>query len=170
LQRNIPWYDSRYSTAKWPAGKAPLGYGAAAGNVTTTALAKTIYFVTTFAVPTPLSALGLLVKCHDGAVVYLNGEELLRYNMPAGAVTHATAALSGVKTNQIYIFTPSTLQKLKIGKNSLAIEIHAANLAAPDLSLDARVFDASQMYLNLGAIMMLINFLRKLRWQTCKPA
>jgi mannan endo-1,4-beta-mannosidase len=150
LQRAIPWYDARYPAAGWKTGKAPIGCGAAAGNTTTTAKAKTLYFVTSFDLTQPVSALGLLVKCHDGAMVYLNGEELLRYNMPTGTIGHGTAALSGVKTNQIYIFTPAVLQKLKTGKNTLAIEVHAANLAEADLSLDARVFDQSQMYLNLG--------------------
>ena len=101
LQRAVPWYDDRYPASGWKTGKAPLGYGAAAGNTTTTTTAKTVYCVTSFDLTQSPAALGLLVKCHDGAVVYLNGEELLIYNMPAGHITHDTPAVSGIKTNQI---------------------------------------------------------------------
>ena len=40
LQRRIPWYDDRYPAGGWKSGAAPLGYGAAAGNATTTAAVK----------------------------------------------------------------------------------------------------------------------------------
>jgi mannan endo-1,4-beta-mannosidase len=152
LQRIIPWHDQRYPSSGWKSGKAPLGYGAAAGNTTITANGRTLYFATEFTLPQPVEKLGLLLKCHDGAIVRLNGHELLRYNLPAGEIAHATAALSGTKTNQIYTFTPQDLQLLKTGENQLAVEVHAADLSNADLSFDARVFDASQIYLNLTSI------------------
>lgn len=151
LQRNIPWYDERYPTDKWKNGIAPLGYGGTGGNTTVTAAAKTLYFVTTFSLPQLVDKLGLLVKCHDGAVVYLNNQELTRFNMPDTLIQHGTAAKSVVKTNSIYMFTPAAIALLKTGTNHLAVEIHSAEVANPDLSFDARVFDATTMYLNLGS-------------------
>ncbi len=152
LQRAIPWYDLRYPFRFWPSGKAPLGYGAGSGNVTTTATAKTVYFVTTFELAELPTALGLLVKCHDGAVVYLNGQELLRYNLPSsGSLSHGTNALSTVKINNIYMFTPAALRILHTGHNLLAVQVHTAAATGVDLSLDARVFDQNHMYLNLGS-------------------
>ncbi len=151
LQRRIPWYDDRYPAGGWKSGAAPLGYGAAAGNATTTAAVKSLYFVTNFNLPHPVTQLGLLLKCHDGAVVRINGRELLRYNLPEGEVTPDTPAASAVKTNQIYVFTAEDLQLLKNGENLLSVELHAAGLAGADLSLDARLFDATGIYLNLGA-------------------
>lgn len=151
LQRRIPWYDERYPAGGWKSGAAPLGYGAAAGNVTVTAAAKSLYCVTRFNLPQPVSQLGLLLKCHDGALVRINGRELLRYNLPEGEISHDTPAASAVKTNQIYVFTAEDLQLLRAGDNLLSVELHAANLAVADLSLDARLFDAAGIYLNLGA-------------------
>ena len=151
LQRRIPWYDERYPAGGWKSGAAPLGYGAAAGNTTTTAEAKSLYFITHFNLPQPVTQLGLLLKCHDGAVVRINGRELLRYNLPEGEITHDTPAASAIKTNQIYVFTAADLQLLKSGENLLSVELHAAELAGADLSLDARLFNTAAIYLNLGA-------------------
>ncbi len=151
LQRNIPWYDERYPSHTWKSGAAPLGHGGTGGNTTMTAAAKTLYFVTSFSLPQPVDKLGLLVKCHDGAVVYLNNRELTRFNMPDTLIRHDTAAKSVVKTNSIYMFTPAAIALLNTGINHLAVEIHSADVANADLSFDARVFDASTMYLNLGS-------------------
>ncbi len=151
LQRPIPWFDERYPAASWLSGKAPLGFGAAAGNATVTRVTRTLYGAVTFNLPQPVSQLGLLLKCHDGALVRLNGQELLRYNLPAGEIGDDTAALSGSKTSQIYTFTPQTLALLRTGENRLTVELHAAASTGADLSLDAQLFDASQIYLKLGS-------------------
>jgi hypothetical protein len=151
LQRIIPWHDDRYPSSSWKSGKAPLGYGAAAGNATTIENAKTAYFLSAFILPQPVEKLGLLLKCHDGAVVRLNGIELLRYNLPSGGIAHDTPAWSSAKTNLIYMLSPQDVQLLRTGENQLAVEVHAADLANADLSFDARVFDASQIYFNLGS-------------------
>lgn len=151
LQRIIPWFDERYPARHWKSGAAPLGYGAAGGNATTTASTQTLYFVTAFTLPQPVDKLGLLVKVHDGAVVYLNNRELARFNMPDGPIGHDTAARNANKSSQIYLFTPATLAWLRNGLNHLAVEVHAADVAGADLSFDARVFDATHMYLDLGS-------------------
>ena len=62
----------------------------------------------------------------DGAVVYLNGVEVYRQNMPTGAVTSATSALSDVAAPNYsgLILIPST--SLVVGTNVLAVEVHQA--------------------------------------------
>lgn len=60
----------------------------------------------------------------DGAVVYLNGTELTRFNMPAGAVTYATIASTAV-ANATYsgaFSIPSAA--LVSGQNVIAVEVH----------------------------------------------
>ncbi len=151
LQRRIPWYDERYPAGGWKSGAAPLGYGATAGNATTTAEARSLYFITHFSLPQPVQQLGLLLKCHDGAVVRINSRELLRYNLPEGEIHHDTPAASAVKTNQIYLFKAEDLQLLRAGDNLISVELHAAGLAGADLSFDARLFNTAGIYLNLGA-------------------
>jgi len=151
LQRAIPWHDDRYPVHGWKSGAAPLGCGAAASNTTLTADCATLYCATTFTLEQPVSKLGLLLKCHDGALVRLNDRELLRYNLPSGEIGHDTPAASTVKTSQIYVLTPADLLLLRAGENRLMVELHAAALADADLSLDAQVFDASRIYLKLGS-------------------
>lgn len=70
----------------------------------------------------------------DGAIIYLNGTEIHRVNMPAGTVTHTTLAASTVG-NAIFsgpIALPATA--LVHGTNILAVEVHqAAASGDPDM-------------------------------------
>lgn len=60
----------------------------------------------------------------DGAVYYLNGQELTRTNMPGGAAGHATSALSdqAVPVTSGFQTVPSTA--LVTGANVLAVSLH----------------------------------------------
>jgi hypothetical protein len=60
----------------------------------------------------------------DGAVFYLNGQEISRANMPAGAVGHATPALSDVRAPSAS--GPQTVPSsaLVAGANVLAVSLH----------------------------------------------
>ncbi len=62
----------------------------------------------------------------DGAVIYLNGHEVYRQNMPSGAVTYGTAAASAVGNAPLLngISIPSA--DLVAGVNVLAVEVHQA--------------------------------------------
>jgi hypothetical protein len=62
----------------------------------------------------------------DGAVFYLNGQEALRFNMPTGAITASTFALTNI-SNPAYLGPfqlPSSA--LVTGTNVLAVEVHPA--------------------------------------------
>jgi hypothetical protein len=65
----------------------------------------------------------------DGAVVYLNGVEVYRQNMPAGAVSHSTLATPAVGLpavqNQIEISAASLVRG---SGNVLAVEVHQSAL------------------------------------------
>jgi hypothetical protein len=74
----------------------------------------------------------------DGAVVYLNGVEALRSNMPGGDFDYRTAAASSVSgaeetawfTNRI---NPALLVE---GANVMAVEVHQAGSSGSDLVFD----------------------------------
>ena len=93
----------------------------------------TAYFRHAFSVPAatrvPLLRLGLLRD--DGAIVYLNGKEIVRNNLPA-EVTHATRALSTVEDEAESAYTDHMLDPrgLAAGTNYLAVEVHRARLTA----------------------------------------
>lgn len=63
----------------------------------------------------------------DGAVIYLNGVEVQRVNMPEGAVSHGTKALSDISTpiSSGLMTLPSS--SLLNGSNVLAVSLHPAS-------------------------------------------
>src|SRR5205823_10864325 len=87
------------------------------------------YFRTHFTMPNyPASVLAgtTLLSTNwidDGCVVYLNGAELFRFNMPVGAVNAAIFANSSL-TEPIMHVTNNVSANLIVGDNVLAVELH----------------------------------------------
>jgi len=104
------------------------------------------YFISTFNVAnaaalTGLADLTLNIKRDDGIVVYLNGTEIVRDNMPAGDPNNLTyAAGNAGDDGQNFIpFSNLPLNLLTVGTNTLAIEVHQVNANSSDLSFDCRL-------------------------------
>ena len=97
--------------------------------------AATYYFRTQFQVdqPTDVTALALQTVIDDGAIVYLNGVEILRLRMPPGPVDHFTLS-EGSMGNAIlegpFEVSPSLLMP---GTNTLAAEVHQASMGSSDI-------------------------------------
>src|SRR6185437_12633587 len=74
----------------------------------------------------------------DGAVVYLNGTEVRRDNMPAGVPTYTTLATTLVAgtDEQTYFSSLISGSYLVTGTNQLAVEIHQGGTNSPDIALD----------------------------------
>ena len=147
------WTAPAYVDTAWSSGPARLGYGdtqATTVGYGSDANAKflTTWFRHTFTVAdaTLFDALRLEFQRDDGAVVYLNGLEILRDNLPSSAVTPttlATASVGGADETLWNVFTvPSTA--LVTGPNTLAIELHQSAPDSSDLGLDVRLFGLRQ--------------------------
>ncbi|MCP4192425.1 MAG: hypothetical protein GY768_17565 [Planctomycetaceae bacterium] len=70
----------------------------------------------------------------DGAIVYLNGVEVLRHNLAAGVVDFSSLAEASVgdpSWSEPQVISSTPLQK---GKNLLAVEVHQALTADPDMA------------------------------------
>jgi hypothetical protein len=96
----------------------------------------TTYFRKTFTVDDPsdyTSRTGSVIY-DDGAIVYLNGSEVFRINMPVGVVGFDTLALDVAD----YVPEPLALDvdQLLPGTNVLAVEVHQGSVASSDLSFD----------------------------------
>ena len=139
-----PWFDD----SSWPEGPAQLGY-ADGDEVTVVPFyydqngGKNIstYFRRAFVATNDLRYTNLLIRLlrDDGAVVYLNGGELFRSNMPTGAVTHATlASLNVGSPEENTLFIPTNVPPIWLfnGINVLAVEIHQVLPASADISFD----------------------------------
>ncbi|MYD44018.1 MAG: HYR domain-containing protein [Gammaproteobacteria bacterium] len=131
------WRDTDYDDSNWQEGPAQLGFGdgdeateLASGHIT-------YYFRHHFTLEDPTNIPGLLLSIlrDDGAVVYLNGTEVYRNNMPPGTITANTLAVRATESNERYMheFEASVLQQ---GKNVVAVEIHQSGLNSSDVSFD----------------------------------
>ena len=96
------WRAVSFNDASWRTGNAELGYGD--GDETTVVRYGTFSFfkyVTTYfrkaisiSDASVYSGFSLSIKRDDGAVVYINGTERYRTNMPTGTVSYSTLASS----------------------------------------------------------------------------
>jgi hypothetical protein len=70
----------------------------------------------------------------DGAIMYINGQEFHRFNMPSGPVDYTTQASTNVG-NAIY-FGPvsATFTNLIAGDNVIAVEVHQNGTASSDVT------------------------------------
>ena len=68
----------------------------------------------------------------DGAVFYLNGQEIHRVNMPAGATTQLTSASSDVAYPMFSGVVEVSSSALAVGDNVLAVELHQAGAGNAD--------------------------------------
>jgi len=77
--------------------------------------------------PSPGATLKFRHIVDDGIIAYLNGHEVYRFNMPAGAINELTAAsvTVGVAVSSDYIDLPSNL--LHSGSNVFAVELHGTS-------------------------------------------
>ena len=141
------WTATNYNDSTWAYGNAPLGYG---DPVTTTvgfgadANNKfiTTYLRNTFTIANPaqFDSLEFRVRRDDGVVVYVNGVEVFRQNMPAGAVTASTLASSAVGGADETSFFLSTADNILVnGLNVIAVELHQSAANSSDLVFDMSV-------------------------------
>ena len=149
------WLDQGYddTVAGWMAGNGLLGYTPSPGSypAINTALASgpnTYYFRTHFQWTNDTANVAFVVTNYlsDGAVYYLNGNEVRRVRMPSGTVTYATAAAatnSPVGHADVFGIDGSSLLPAGTGDNILEVETHQAPASSADmvfgLSLTASV-------------------------------
>jgi len=141
------WRQSAFNDAAWAAGPAQLGYGdgdeatvvSFGGNGSDKHI--TTYFRHDFDVTHAWAYTGLTLRIQrdDGAVVYLNGQEVARSNMPTTAVDYQTRSASvvgGADENTFFEFTIDPTGLLSEGENTLAVEIHQTSTTSSDISFD----------------------------------
>ena len=139
------WRAPDFDDTGWPSGPAQLGFGDGdeATVVNTNRLRVTTYFRRAFTVisTSELASVTLRVKRDDGAVVYLNGAEVFRSNMPTSEITTATLATASVggSDESAWFTTNLSPSELRLGTNVLAVEVHQPNTNSSDLSFDLEV-------------------------------
>ncbi|MFM1770623.1 MAG: Inner spore coat protein, partial [Verrucomicrobiota bacterium] len=140
------WTTVAYDDSGWVgSGAAPLGYGDSSGRAvaTTTGFGPdannkyvTTYFRRRFNVANPANFTNLVLRYErdDGAVVYLNGVEVARNNMPAGAIAQSTFASSTAGDDGTTVLTVNLpASQLVAGSNVVAVEIHQDSANSSDI-------------------------------------
>ncbi len=116
----------------------------AGGNTELGTVATTTWYRTAFRLDADPDSASLSLACEldDGAVIYLNGVEVLRVNLPAGAIDGGTLALAEVLDDGELAASLDAAALVR-GENVLAVELHQAADPDDDLrvacALSARV-------------------------------
>lgn len=139
------WNQAVFDDSKWKAGKGILGYGETDQNTVLQYGSDpankyiTYYFRTSFESSDVDLFRSLIVKLlrDDGAVVYLNGTEIILSNMPAvhNAATTAIESVGGTD-ERTYLTYPLGTGNLINGRNLVAVEVHQQSASSSDLSFD----------------------------------
>lgn len=89
--------------------------------------------------PVTVAEVNIETRADDGLVLYLNGTELTRVNMPAGPITNNSYATAAPRTNfavanPVKITLPGSA--LAAGVNVLSAEVHSDHRATRDHSFE----------------------------------
>ena len=141
------WFEPEFNDSNWKSGKAKLGYGND-GEVTKVQYGAnpedkyiTTYFRRSFSLSiiNGLDSFQLMLSRDDGAVIYLNGKEILRSNMPnKDEITYRTLAMRTHDEQQFFAFD-IPFEFLTLGKNVIAVEVHQGTPASSDIGFDLAI-------------------------------
>ncbi|MDB4500742.1 lamin tail domain-containing protein [Akkermansiaceae bacterium] len=146
--QSTAWREQSFNDASWSTGAGELGYNQS-GTDTTISFGNdednkhiTTYFRKAFTLTnvSEITAAEIRIIRDDGAVVYLNGTELERINLPSSptVITYLTEADNAISSANepvpvTFTFSPSELIN---GTNTIAVEMHQAAPTSSDLSFD----------------------------------
>jgi len=130
------WESNAFDDSTWASGNAQLGYGDGDENTVINDNTLTGYFRHTFNVinPSLYTDLDLNLIYDDGAVVYLNGTEVWRVNMPTGTIDYDTFASTGSGDNAT--ISTNIANSLIAGDNVIAVEVHQRSAGSSDISFN----------------------------------
>jgi hypothetical protein len=139
------WQTREFNDSAWPVGTARFGWGLDGEITTLTEGRVTHYFRRwfNFSQPALLSDLVFQLARDDGAVVYLNGVEIFRSNMPGGPVTPSTLAATTINTPEETIYEQHSLRTtgsgIVSGTNLIAVELHQSAVTSSDAGFDLQL-------------------------------
>ena len=147
------WIELGFNDDSWNSGYAELGYGDDdeatvlgygddENNKHTTTYFRHMFMVVNSDV---YQSLAIKLKRDDGAVIYLNGYEIIRDNMPSGSIYYDTFASDFVGGDEEDIFFNYTLSNeyLQEGENIISVEIHQVSESSSDISFDLELIGTS---------------------------
>ena len=155
------WRQSGFDDENWKEGSGKFGYG---GDGETTKLewggdrsnkVTTYYFRHTFNIDESSKRPFLvadLIK-DDGVVIYLNGREVIRNNMPTGDIDFSSFSAKTAwehnnnepENNELFVHRHVIPEEsLKLGRNVIAVELHQCNEGSSDLGFQFELYGLNQ--------------------------
>ncbi len=176
------WNAPSFNDAAWSSGNAELGYGdgdeqtVVSYGPNSSDKYITTYFRKEISINNPqqFSHLDLNLKRDDGAVIYINGNEVWRSNMPSGTINFNTPAAGTVAwpNENDWHSAQVSASWLVNGTNVIAVEVHQENGGSSDISFDFSVVGQNNLtasvvrgpYLQMATTNSVI-----VRWRTDVP-
>lgn len=151
------WSKLAYDDTSWKSGPAQLGYGSGTEATvvsygpSSSSKYITTYFRRRFTVldPAMVAALNFAVQRDDGVIVWVNGKEVFRDNMPTTGIDYLTPAVtsvSGTNKTAFHLRGPfATTNLLVAGDNVVAAEVHqrSGSSASMDFNLELKALLAA---------------------------
>jgi hypothetical protein len=136
------WVAPTFNDAAWKTGVGEFGYGDGDERTligfgpSSTSKYTTTYFRTRFTATAVPRDLTLTLRVDDGAVVYVNGVEAARVNMPSGLIDFRTLAPDAISEGGERLDRSITLDPALVapGTNVIAIEVHQNTRGSSDIS------------------------------------
>ena len=148
------WTATSFNDSGWASGQAPLGYGMEGVKTTvsygnnvnskhpTTYFRKTIKLEST---PTRSDVFLLNYQIDDGFIVYVNGREAARFQMPSGNVGYESFASTYAGDVPLTGTIDISSSLFKSGDNVIAVEIHNNKADSRD------IFWAAELLTTMGS-------------------
>lgn len=149
--QDTAWRRPGFNDSTWAFGPGKLGYsdnpatvlrfGPSSSNKYITYYFRKNINVTSMAALADTLELNILRD--DGAVVYINGREVVRTNMPAGVINYMTWSSSIVDGPDESTYFPYLIPKssLVAGINTIAVEVHQRDGTSSDLGFDMELIN-----------------------------
>ena len=143
---NTNWTANDYNDLSWQQGSAPLGYGKDELNTTISygnnsrSKYPTYYFRQTInlsSAPAVGTKATMNITVDDGCIVYVNGSEAFRYNMPSGSIGYNSFSSTYAQGNPDKTAISFDASLLKKGSNVIAVEVHNNSATSSDIYWDA---------------------------------
>jgi hypothetical protein len=159
--QGVAWRSADYADGSWKTGPGQLGYGDADEATVlgygpdATDKYPTSYFrkLVTISNASSYNNFTLNVKRDDGIVVYINGIEVYRNNMPGGIINYNTLATGGAADDGDGIQTTTLANSYFInGNNIIAVEIHQWDVSNSDISFDLQLVANATTGQNLAPV------------------
>lgn len=153
------WTGTGFNDASWASGNGQLGYGdgdettvvSYGGNASSKYI--TTYFRKNITIGSTATYLDytLNVKRDDGVVVYIDGTEVFRSNIAAGAVNYTTLAVNAADDGNTAQSTTLSIAQLPSGNHTIAVEMHQTNVTSSDLTFDLELVANESTVVSFGS-------------------